>query len=127
MSNEINVNQNTVVFPSAQRTATITSASIDNPTAKGIVIFLNVTQASGTGGIQVNLLNVDPASGNAVSFLGPEPRVTGMGLSAYTYYPGFTTGAGGGNSGVVTRTFQIQVIHNDSSNYTYSVGISLVR
>jgi hypothetical protein len=124
-----NNNQGTLLA-SAARTASINSPTQTNHNAKGIIVFLNVTAVSGTGGLVVRITGQDPANPSVFYTLNTVPAaVTATGGKAYVLYPGVTTVGGDVtqvNSAVLPRTFQVSVIHVDSSSYTYSVGYQLI-
>lgn len=122
-------NQDIVLFPSAQRNATIQSANIDNPTCKGIVVYLNVTEASGTGGLQIALYGVDPASGLPfyLQDASNSQPVKTVGQNSFIFYPAAVYEGSNYGNGILPRTFRLSVVHGDATNYTYSVGISLIR
>jgi hypothetical protein len=119
---------------SATRTATTTSAAITNHNCRGIIAFLNVTAASGTGGLGLVFLMVDPVSGNTakISTTSGTGSITATGQYLYMLGPGASTGATATDyklaaNGQLPRTFKVQVTHADGSNYTYSVGYSLIQ
>lgn len=112
---------------SAARTASTASADIINPSCRGIMIFLDISIASGTGGLQVTLQVKNPITG-AYSQVNPSPAaITIITPAVYVIYPGAT----GGNVNQVTgepipRTFRIRVVHGDATSYTYSVSYCLL-
>jgi hypothetical protein len=111
-------------FASAARTATPTPfAFTNNGNANGVVLALNVTAASGTGGLTVHLQFLDPNT-NAVTDLFVAPRaVTAPGLYTYTFGPtvGFNNLIDFGGWLPIGH-LQVQVVHGDASSYTYSVS-----
>ncbi|MEX2395874.1 MAG: hypothetical protein WD491_02565 [Balneolales bacterium] len=127
------LNSEGTVFASAARTSTAQSSNMTNYNSKGIMLFLNVTDASGTGGLQVQLRGVDPVSGLSISLHSAPTAITSTGRFGYLYYPGNETAGVSGSPNVqehyslaVPRTFLVVVLHGDSSSYTYSVGYSLI-
>ena len=131
MTNEINVNQDAVLLPSAQRSGggLVYSNDQDNPYWRGCVIYLNISQASGTGGLTIELEFKDPASGNYDAvFVAPAAKNT-TGLFSYIIYPstGLITDNGGSADVMLPRTWRIAVSPGDSSAYTYSVGCSMIK
>jgi hypothetical protein len=114
---------------SAARTATTSSADITNHNARGIAVVLDVSAASGSGGLQVSIQAKDPVTGNYAALNSAPTAVTSTGTRVYELYPG----AVGGGSGIaqvanvaLPRTFRITVTHGDGSSYTYSVGYTLI-
>lgn len=118
-------NVNGTALASAARTATAISSDITNYNSRGIIVFLNVTVASGTGGLVVQMQLKDPIGGLYKQVHANPTAITATGLQAYTFYPG-NNNAGVQFNYFLSRTFAIQVQHNDASSYTYSVGYSLI-
>ena len=120
-------NMQGTLLASATRTATATSPTQTNVGARGVVLYLNVTATSGTGGLKVRVGAVDPVSG-AVRLLTQDTVFrTTTGLFVGVVYPG------GANSFVewaqsspLPRVWYADVVHNDASSYTYSLGYALV-
>lgn len=119
---------------SAARTATTNSADITNHNSLGVLVFLNVTVASGTGGLQVRVTGKDPVSGNYSFLNGTPTAVTAVSNNVpptYLFYPGVNTTAVGSvaqaTSSILPRTFRITVSHGDATSYTYSVGYALIN
>jgi hypothetical protein len=122
-------NNDVTALSSAARTATTSSADQTNYNARGLAVFLNVTAASGSGGLQVRVQGKDPVSGNYFNLNAAPTAITATGQYAYALYPGAATAAGDvqqTTQQVLPRTFRITVTHGDGSSYTYSVGYSLI-
>jgi hypothetical protein len=118
-----------VALASAARTAQATSANLINYTCRGAFIILNVTAASGTGGLSARFQSVDPISGSVLSIGAAPTAVIATGITTYLVYPGATTGAIGATqstNGIIPRTFRVLVGVGDASSYTYSVGVTLI-
>lgn len=117
---------------SAARTAETDSADITVYNNVGIMVFLDITVASGTGGLQTVVQLKDPVSGNYVNG-NVWTAVTATGTRAHAHYPGAAdapAAAAGrislADEQIVTRTMRIRVSPGDGSSYTYSVGYCLV-
>ena len=82
---------------SAARTANTTSSTLTNYNCRGVKLWLNVTAASGTGGLTLYLQGKDPISGNWTydSGAGGQPTVTTTGVWGYEFGPGASAGATG--------------------------------
>lgn len=126
-------NNSGILLASGERSVNTSSANIVNYNAKGIIVFLNTTIASGTGGIKVLILGIDPITGKTIQLNADPTALVGVGVYGYILYPGssITTGAGQyfvvqNTLSVLPRTFKINVSHGDATNYTYSVGYSLI-
>ena len=114
-----------ILLASASRTANVISPTITNFNDKGITVMVNVTAASGTGGLTVNIFGTDPTSNNGYQLLVASAAITADGEYAYTVYPG----ASGTSPGVkqtssmpVPREWYVVMVTGDSSSYTYSLG-----
>lgn len=110
------------------RTATWTSKTFDAKTEAGILVVLDVTAASGTGGLTLRINAHDQASSQAVPLNAAPTAVTAVGTTSYALYP-FGAVAGGVTQATefyLPRMFSISVTHGDSSSYTYSVGFCLL-
>ncbi len=122
-------NTERTLLASAARTATTSSADVTNFNGRGLQVLLNVTAASGTGGLTLTIQGKDPVSGNYYNLNANPTAITATGLTVYEVYPG--VGAAGGGvtqrtSASLPRTFRVTVTHGDASSYTYSVGTSLL-
>lgn len=120
------LNQDLTLLPSATRTTTTNSADQSNTNGCGVVVYVNISSASGTGGLTVVIQGKDPASGNYVVILTASAALTTTGAYYYEIYPGITTGGRTSASTMLPTTWRVQVQHGDSSNYTYSVGASVI-
>ena len=115
------------LLASAARTVTTYSANQTNYNARGVIVVLNVTAASGTGGLQVILQAIDPVSGGAVSLNATPTAVIAIDRLAYIFYPGATGGVAAQITGIpLPRTWRVGVVHGDASSYTYSLSYSLI-
>lgn len=112
---------------SAARTAQTASADLVNYNGRGIAAFLNVTAASGTGGLQLRIQYKDPASGSYGSLNSLPTAVIATGIGMYAVLAGITGGSPQSSSTVLPRTWRVLVQVGDASSYTYSVGYSLLN
>ena len=116
---------------SAARTVSTISSDITSGGCRGLIVYLHVTAASGTGGLTARLIAKDPLSGVTTVSAAASTAATAAGLRAFHFGPGVGalagTGIGWGAAGVLlSGTFQLQVLHGDASSYTYSVSYELV-
>ena len=120
-------NEQGTLLASAARTATVTSSNHTNHNARGVLVTVNVTTASGTGGLTVRIQGIDPVAGTAFPLNTAPSAITATGLYSYLLYPG---ASGGGTTQatalVLPRTWNVQVSAGDSSSYTYSVGYAQI-
>jgi hypothetical protein len=90
---------------------------------------MNITAASGTGGLQLTVENQDPVSGQWAQSNSTPTAVTATGLQKLQIYPGASStnpGATQSSSGPLGRTWRIHVFAGDATSYTYSVGYTLL-
>lgn len=121
------------LLASAARTASTSSAAVDWSLRRAACLFLNISAASGTGGLRPVVEYLDPVSGiwRGSVILGSAPiTTTGM-------FP-FLIGAGLGgvlssslNAGAIAAVpllsnLRITVSHSDATSYTYSLGFEIV-
>lgn len=124
--------ENIALLSSAARTAAVTSASQTvrrNTRQRGVLVLLDVTAASGTGGLTLSVNYVDPVSGKTVAIATASAAVTATGSKTYIVYPGAVI-----TGGSVTQAIQlplpshwnVSVAVGDTSSYTYSVSACLL-
>jgi len=117
-----------VAFASAARTTAQTGTVVNKEvTDRGIIVYLNVGTASGTGGLSVKINGIDPVSGTAAQLNANPTAVTATGVKTYILYPGTTSGGTQATSAPLPDQFRIDVGVGDSSSYTYSVGYETIR
>lgn len=123
------------LLASAARTATVQLPTQTNHNARGVFVVLNVTAASGTGGITPQFRAIDPISGTTVVLHAtPPPAVTAVGRYGYVLYPGISVSAGTLGNGstilvasqVLPRLWTMVVSPGDASSYTYSLSYMLL-
>lgn len=116
------------LLASAARTVTTSSPTQTNYNARGVIVTLNVTAASGTGGLQLDIMGYDPVTNTPYHINNAPTAVTATGIYTYVVYPG----ANGGNPTQTTsqplpRSWYAFIYVNDASSYTYSVGYALIN
>lgn len=104
------------------------SAPIQNQTFKGIIVFLHVQAASGTGGIKVFVQSINPLDNTTGTIFLATANVTAASGQNYVYtiYPGITVGGTQGYNSVLSSNFAVGTIVADGSSYTYSVAYELL-
>ena len=110
------------------RTTAYTSPTYIAKTEAGILVVLDVTAASGTGGLTLRINAHDQASSQAVPLNAAPTAVTATGTTSYALYP-FGVVAGSvtqATSFYLPRMFSISVAVGDASSYTYSLGYCLL-
>lgn len=114
------------LLASAARTTGPTTAIQKNYNAKGVIIYLNITAASGTGGLRVFIQMIDPVSGSVTNINAAPTAIIATGLYTYAIYPSMSSGATQATSGVLPRSWNVWIQELDASSYTYSLGYSLM-
>jgi hypothetical protein len=116
------------VLDSGARTVTTTSGNQINTNSRCVTVFLNVTVASGTGGLTLRIVAVDPASGNSFFLNAAPTAVIATGQYAYVLGSGVTSSGGSiaqATAVPLPKTWRVSVVAGDSSSYTYSVSASM--
>lgn len=111
---------------SAARTATLNTGDLNNLNGRTAMVVLDVTVASGTGGLQVVFQGKDSLTGNYYNLNATPTAVTATGTKAYVVGAAGGTVAGNvvqATINPIPRTWRVQVIHGDSSSYTYSMSL----
>lgn len=119
----------TVLIPAGTtRTTAYSGPTSLAKTEAGILVILNVTAASGTGGLTVRINAVDPGSGSNVALNAAPTAVTATGTYSYALYPyGAATGdVTQATSFYLPRSFRVTVAVGDASSYTYSLSYTLL-
>lgn len=115
------------LLASAVRTASTASAIQTNYNAKGVLVVLNVTVASGTGGLQIIIRHKDSVSGVSYGINTTPAAINTTGTYRYLLYPGATSSNCTQNTPApLPRTWDVLTQHADGSSYTYSVGYALI-
>jgi hypothetical protein len=117
------------VASAARTTAYIGPTHVNTTGSKGVLVYGNVTAASGTGGLQVTVENLDPVSGQWAQSNSTPSAVITTGLIKIECYPGGAStnpGATQMSSGPLCRNWRIHIFVGDSSSYTYSVAYTLL-
>jgi hypothetical protein len=116
---------------SGARTTTTFGGPFINHDCPGGVLFLNITVASGTGGLQVAFVGIDPVSGLATQLMALPAAIIATGQYPFFMYPGLTgfnvaANVKQNSNLVLPRQFYTYVYHGDASSYTYSLGCCLI-
>lgn len=114
------------LFGSAARTVAIAGSVVPNYNARGIIVMMNVTAASGTGGLTLKIEGVDLTGVMLYTILVAAAPVTAIGLYVYRVYPGLTPVAGLTVNDVLPRMHKVSVAVGDASSYTYSLAANFI-
>jgi len=117
------------LLASAARTASTASIKHENRFATVLRLYLNVTVASGTGGLQPQIRGYDPISGNAVALSTGGTAITATGT--FVYEMGLAEATAVGNvkeclSRPLPIIWDVNVVHGDGSSYTYSLAAEVI-
>lgn len=119
------------ILPSAARTALVADLIPDENVAdaQGIIVFLVVTAASGTGGLTVSLKALPPGGqSGGVPFAAASAAIIATGTTALVVYPGVATAASPFTTinTILPPRFSLNVAVGDASSYTYSLAAFLL-
>jgi hypothetical protein len=118
------------VFPRGIYTATQTSSKFGNPGCQGIMLFLNVFTASGTGGLIPQLRRYDPIDPTQSKIIWGIPLpVKTTGTFDYIHRPGSSEAQASVYFVVMLplpEQWAITMTHEDASIYEYAMTGSLV-
>lgn len=126
-------NTEAVIFASAARTTSLSSATQTNYNGRGVLVVLDITAASGTGGLKLAILGIDSNTGTSFSILAASPAafITAIGRYTFLIYPGLVEGAAVTGtsiqsrlSAILPRKWRVDVFTGDATSYTYSVSHS---
>jgi hypothetical protein len=107
------------VFPSAARTANVYGPMMNCGPYKGATIYLKVTAASGTGGLNMNFMG-NQAGGYGLF----SSTITTAGMNAVVVSPwGTNQWVGHLFNAQIPASFYMQVYPADNSSYTYSLNM----
>lgn len=128
---EVRVPVSGTALASAARTTTTITTDIVCSGYRGIIVYLDVTAASGTGGLTLRLFGVNPITSTVATSASVTTAATTTGMRIYHFGPGVAAVNGAsvawGAAGVqLGAEFQIQVLHGDASSYTYAVHYELI-
>lgn len=117
------------LLSSAARTSTTTATAQTANQFPGVLLILDVSTASGTGGLTLTIRGYDPISDNTFDLLVDSTAITATGTFAFL----IQTGSGAAAEGVrVSEQFtlpakwDVSIAHGDGSSYTYSLAAILI-
>ena len=128
-------NTASTAFASAARTGAVATSVLTNFNARGVIVTVNVTAASGTGGLTLKIDAIDPITyGQFGPLLIATNLIQTPGGYTYVLYPGVSGGTPGNGGGINTyvgqvlpRLWAIVITTGDASSYTYSVGYQYIN
>jgi hypothetical protein len=119
------------LLESAARTATVASAKQQHFSARAIRLYLNITVASGTGGLQPIIRGYDLISGTAVNLSTGGTAIVATGCYVYELGLGLLSTAKQGNieecqNRPAPVQWDVSVAVGDASSYTYSLSAEVL-
>jgi hypothetical protein len=120
---------NISLIASSAYTTSQQSADQVNLGSSSILAYLNVSAASGTGGLTLRIEGKDSVSGNYFYLNAAPTAVQATGQYGYVLGPGCVSSGGSiqqTTASILPKTWRIWVAVGDSSNYTYSVSASVI-
>lgn len=120
-----------VLLPLAARTAQVNTPTQSNAGFRGAIVVLNVTAASGTGGLTPILQVQDAVSGTWINYSTGPSAITTTGFKVVVYYPGPSSGLGGNViqsvQAPLPSLWRLTVAVGDATSYSYSVSCSMCK
>lgn len=114
-----------VLLASGARTTTTASAIQSDYVLLALRLYLNVTVASGAGGLQPIVRGYDKVSGSAVALSTGGTAITATGLYVYEFALNVAAATGNVKEAVsrfLPTVWDVSVAHGDASSYTYSLS-----
>ncbi len=125
----IGIKARRILLASAARTAATASLKQTDDVQQCCRVYLNVTAASGTGGLTPTFRGYDKVSGNAVSLTTGGAAITATGLYVYEMMANAQTAAGNVKETVgryLPCVWDFNIAVGDASSYTYSVSCEVM-
>lgn len=120
-----------VALALAARTAFTSTGNISADGFKGLHWWLDVTAASGTGGVRVQIATVDPIFGNVIGGYQFGVLQTTVGLTTGFIYPGAESAQANAFVAslglVVPPRFRLSVNVGDATSYTYRLSYAFIE
>lgn len=118
-------NSRVTVLTSAIRAATTNSSTFGNPGAKGIHLSVDVTVVPGVDTVTPKIQGYDETSGKYYDIL-VGSAIVATGTTVLKVYPGITVAANVSASDVLPTSWRVTMTHSAATNFTYSIGASLI-
>lgn len=124
-------NRGGTLLASAGRSAYTSAPLQTNYNGKGILIMLDVTAASGTGGLKIFLIGISGGTNVTLAPAMPTAPITAVGRYGFVVMPGIGAAPTGVTNAVVGHfntgiplSWFVDISVADASNYTYSLSYS---
>lgn len=113
------------VLASAVRAATTNSSKYENYGSRGIHLVIDVTVVPGVDTVTPKLEGYDAVSGKYYDLLVGTAMVA-TGTQVLKLYPSIATAANAAANDVLPTAWRVTMTHSAATNFTYSVGASLI-
>lgn len=123
--NEV-ANRAVTVLASAVRAATNNSTDQSNLVGCGVHVVIDVTAVPGVDTVTPKIQGKDELSGKYYDIL-TGAAIVGVSTVVLKVYPGITVAANVSVSDILPKTWRVVMTHSAGSNFTYSVGASLIQ
>src|ERR1043165_4748093 len=115
------------IFPSAARTATVSSGWFTNPDGfRGLHVTIDCTAIVSSPSVTFTIQGLDRTSGKVYTILAGAAS-TGTGTTVLRVYPGLTASANVTANDVLPRDWRVTATHGNGNSITYSVGFSALK
>lgn len=117
------------LLASAARTSTTATTAETANQYTGVLLILDVSAASGTGGLTVTVRGYDPISDNTFNLLVDTLAITATGTYGFVVAIGASApadGIRGSASYTLPPKWDVSIAHGDGSSYTYSLAAVVI-
>ena len=118
-------NSRVTVLSSAVRATTTNSSTFGNPGAIGLHLAVDVTAVPGVDTVTPKIEGYDETSGKYYDVLVGVP-IAATGLTILKVYPGTVASPNVQANDVLPSTWRVTMTHSAATNFTYSIGASLI-
>lgn len=121
-------NENVTWLPSEVRNKTTITAAFTNFNARGGIFWIKVS-AEGTGTLKLYVVDFTPGAPGVGMNPGTAMEITGVESKSFVIYPGASSTGSTFHAAIsapLPRSYGIEVVHPDASNWTYIVAGCLI-
>lgn len=118
-------NREITVLASAARTASVNSADLSNPSARGAVIVIDATASAATPSVVFTVKGKSSLGSDYYTIL-TSVAITGTGTTVLRVYPGLTAAANATVNDVLPLVWRVEAVAGDADSLTYSVSCNYI-
>ncbi len=118
-------NSRITLLSSAVRAVTNSTSVIANPGARGLHLVIDMTAVPGVDTVTPKIEGYDETSQKYYTIL-TGAAIVATGTTVLKIYPGITASANVAVSDILPDSFRVTMTHSAATNFTYSVGASLI-